>query len=80
MNNDGLDISGVKMVLRITKNSDTTKQLILLRVFQTAFFGLKGHHKVAHSDKRKPISNLYVTEFLKHQNLYHYFGINNMEE
>jgi hypothetical protein len=61
MNNDGLDISGAKMVLRIPKNSDTTKQFILL--FPTACFGLKGHHNVEHSNKRKSISNLYVTEF-----------------
>lgn len=65
------------MGLRITKNSVTTKQFILL--FPTACFDQKGHHKVEHSNKRISINSLYVTEISKLQNLYHYMGINNME-
>jgi len=68
----------LKMVLRITKNTVTRKQFILL--FPTARFGQKGHHKVEHSNKRISINSLSVTEISKPQNLYHYMGINNMEE
>jgi len=66
------------MVFRITKTPVTKKQFILL--FPTACFGLKGYHKVEHSNKRISINSLYVTEISRLQNLYHYMGINNMEE
>lgn len=56
----------------------TTKQFILL--FPTACFGQKGNHKVEHSNKRISINSLYVNQISKPQNLYHYMGINNMED